>query len=218
MSSFVLSGDYDDNVLTIKNYKLVIDWETVANKDTADANNDVSFTPSENLKEWKHTVEVKADVSYSGNAAAASDYMYTVSQASANGKPSSTTVKTYFAKGFFNLAKTSTSDSVLTVKLTNTSEKAVKIKGIIVDNSGALATASVNNQDVTMGAANTGSVNPQTVSTNSSIDIQLIAKKDSTVKLKGVIYEVEDEGTFAYELTSDITSVGQWWQFYSTKG
>jgi hypothetical protein len=76
--------------------------------------------------------------------------MFTISGASANEKPSNTVVKTYFAKGFFNLAKTSTSDSVLTVKLTNNSEKAVKIIGITVDSGANLATASVNNQDVTM--------------------------------------------------------------------
>jgi hypothetical protein len=45
----------------------------------------------------------------------------------------------------------------------------------------------------------------------------LIAKSKQTVKLRGITYEVEDEGTYTYELTNEITSVGSWGNFYSTK-
>ena len=222
LTSFTLTWNYNTSVLNMANFKLVIDGETVANNGTYTSPVLDFGTLGENLKEGKHVVEVKADVSYTSTAAAADPdkFLFTISGASANGKESNTVVKTYFAKGFFNLAKTSTSDSVLTVRLTNNSEKAIKVIGITVDDWAALATASVNNQDVTgiTGSVTTGTVNPQTVSAGSSIDVQLIAKKDSTVKLKGIKYEVEDEGTYTYELTSEITSVGSWWQFYSTKG
>ena len=223
-TEFSFTGLYNTGALTLTNYKLVIDWETVSNtvsESSITSGKVITFNGvSENLKEGKHSVEVKADVT-SIKEKAPTAYLFKVDSVIAGGKTSTTKVNTYFAKGFFTLSKTSTSDSVLTVRLTNTSDKAIKVTGITVDNGSGLATASVNNQDVENIAkvANaTGTVNPQSVSAGSSIDIQLIANKDSTVKLKGVSYEVEDDGLFTYELTNEITSVGSWWQFYSTKG
>jgi hypothetical protein len=68
---------------------------------------------------------------------------------------SSSLVKTYFAKGWFTLSKVSDTNGVLTIKLTNTSDKTVKITGLSVDNNGTaddtrVASASINNQTVTI--------------------------------------------------------------------
>ena len=49
------------------------------------------------------------------------------------------------------------------------------------------------------------------VAAGDSIEIQLIAAKDSTVKLTAVSYKVTDSGkTYSYKVDNKITSIGSW--------
>ena len=158
------------------------------------------------------------------NSASANDFLYKVDSIAINGwTPVAKTANTYFAKGYFTLSKTSTSDSVLTVKLTNTSSKTIDISWISIDDGKSFASASINDQDVTgidktSATAQNWTVSPQSVAAGDSIEIQLIAAKDSTVKLTGISYSVTDGNkTYSYTVDNKITSIGSWWKFFSSK-
>ena len=201
--------------LTVTNYKLYVDTDFVAEV-SADGTSINFASLSQNLEQGKRKVQVKAKVETSANAIP-SDYKYEITDVKVNGKTSGKKANIYFAKGFFNLSKTSTSDAVLTVKLTNNWPKSIDVTAISFDNGAGLAAASVNNQNVTV-AGNEGTVvTPQTVPAGSSIEIQVIAKKDELVKLLGVTYKVDDSGSYTYKLDNSIASIGAWGQFFSSK-
>jgi hypothetical protein len=88
---------------------------------------------TENLEKGTHKVEVKANVVATAGYTGA-DYKLSINGATfeydGNSKSSSETSNTYFAKGWFTLSKTSSTDKVLNVKLTNTSDKTIKITGV----------------------------------------------------------------------------------------
>jgi len=224
LSQFELTTDYSGDVLKLSNYKLVIDGENVANRATTWANS-LTFASdlSENLQEGKHKVEVKANVDYQAavNSGTAADaYTYTVSRVSINGwtQTSSTTTKTYFAKWFFKLSKVSTSDGSLTIKITNTSDKTVKLTALGVDNWSNVATASVDNQDVSLTGSTQWTFSERSLSAGSSIEMTMIAKKDQTAKLTSISYTVTDDNEdYKYTVNNTLTAVGSWGQFYSSK-
>ena len=201
--------------LVVTNYKLYVDGDFVKEV-AADNATSINFAGlTQNLEQGKRKVQVKAKVeSVAGNDP--TKYKYEITDVKVNGKASGKKANTYFAKGFFNLAKTSTSDAVLTVKLTNNSPKSIDVKAITFADGTKVASASVNNQDVTI-ATNEGTVAPQTVAAGSSIEIQVIAKKDELAKLTGVTYTVDDGGVYKYKLDNSIASIGAWGQFFSSK-
>lgn len=200
--------------LTVTNYKLYVDGDFVAEV-SADGPSINFASLSQNLEQGKRKVQVKAKVEASASATP-SDYKYEITDVKVNGKTSGKKANTYFAKGFFNLAKTSTSDAVLTVKLTNNSPKSIDVKAITFADGTKVASASVNNQDVTI-ATNEGTFASQTVAAGSSIEIEVIANKDSLAKLTGITYTVNDGGVYTYKLDSSIASVGAWGKFFSSK-
>ena len=224
LSKFELTTDFDAAVLNLSNYKLVIDWENVANRATTWATSLVFDSDlSENLQEGKHKVEVKANVDYQSSVNSGTDaskYTYSVSKVSINdwAQTSSTTTKTYFAKGFFALSKVSTSDGSLTIKITNTSDKAVKLTSIGVDNWSNVATASVDNQDVSLTWTDQWEFSERNLAAWSSIEMTMIAKKDQTAKLTSISYTVTDDNKdYKYTVDNKLTAVGSWGQFYSSK-
>lgn len=103
--------------LTVTNYKLYVDTDFVAEV-SADGTSINFASLSQNLEQGKRKVQVKAKVETSASATP-SGYKYEITDVKVNGKTSGKKANIYFAKGFFNLSKTSTSDAVLTVKLTN---------------------------------------------------------------------------------------------------
>lgn len=207
--------------LTVTNYKLYVDGDFVKEV-TADDPSAIDFNGfTQNLEQGKRKVQVKAKV----ESVAGTDptkYKYEITDVEVEGRPSGKKANTYFAKGFFNLAKTSTSDAVLTVKLTNNGPKSINVKGITFAQDATVAgskvaSASINNQDVTIATTEGTVVTPQTVAAGSSIDIQIIAQKDNLAKLAGVTYTVDDGGVYTYKLDNTIASVGTWGQFFSSK-
>ncbi len=215
LTSFKLVKNATPAGLTVTNYKLYVDGDFVEEVPADNAAN-INFAGlTHNLEQGKRKVQVKAKVVATPSVTPA-DYKYEITDVVVNTKASGKKANTYFAKGFFNLAKTSTSDAVLTVKLTNNSPKSIDVKAISFADGSKVVSASVNNQDVTI-AANEGTVAPQTVAAGSSIEIQVIAKKDELAKLTGVTYTVDDGGVYTYKLDNTIASVGAWGQFFSSK-
>ena len=202
--------------LVVTNYKLYVDGDFVEEV-SADNASSIKFAGlTQNLEQGKRKVQVKAKVeSVAGNDS--TKYKYEITDVKVNTKSSGKGAKTYFAKGFFNLAKTSTTDAVLNLKLTNNSPKSIDVTGITFENGAGLASATVNSQNVTV-AANEGTVvTPQTVPAGSSIEIQVIAKKDELVKVLGITYKVNDSGAYTYKLDNSISAVGAWGTFFSSK-
>ena len=225
LRKFKLTTDYAENKgLAYSNLKIYIDWESVETSNSPVAGTDIEFLGmTENLEEGKHTVQVKGNVTASVVANAVYNLKITAVNVafdwdnySAN--PSSESSNTYFAKGWFNLSKTSTSDKVLTVKLTNNSEKVIRIDSVDVSDNGA--TVSIKEQSATYNTdafyiGTKASHSDVTVWEGESIEIQVIASNNGTAKLTGISYKVEDSGTYNYKLTNANTAVGSWWSFYS---
>ncbi|MDO4713250.1 MAG: hypothetical protein Q4B28_00915 [bacterium] len=195
--------------LTVENYKLYIDDNFVADAASPDF---AGLT--ENLQEGKRKVTVKANVTSNASTTPA-DFVYGISDVTVNGANSQKKANTYFAKGFFTLAKKSDANGVVTVTLRNNSPKTVDIKSLDIDPLANVASASVNGQIVELPA---GTVAVQSVPAGAEIEIQFTAKKDETVTLKKVTYDVVDGGnTYGYALDSTNTAVGSWGSFVSSK-
>ena len=195
--------------LTVSNYKLYVDGDFVAENATQP-----DFTAlTQNLEQGNRKVTVRANV-VSAAGTTPADFKYEASAITVNGVDSTKKANTYFAKGFFLLAKKSESNGVVTLTLNNNSPKTVDVKKLTFDTVADVASASVNGQAVSA----TGSVAVQSVPANASIEIQFVAKKDKTVKLEGVEYNVTDgSDNYTYELTKDNASVGAWGNFFSSK-
>jgi hypothetical protein len=195
--------------LTVSNYKLYVDGDFVADSATPE------FTGlTQNLEQGNRKVTVRANV-VSAAGTTPVDFKYEANAITVNGVNSTKKANTYFAKGFFLLAKKSESNGVVTLTLTNNSPKTVDVKKLEFDAIADVASASVNGQSVD---ATDGTVAVQSVPANAAIEIQFVAKKDKTVKLEGVQYNVTDGAdNYTYELTKDNASVGAWGNFFSSK-
>lgn len=212
LTGFALSGSTIPTGIT--NYRLYVDGDFVTGGVASTTG--VAFSDFvQNLQQGNRTVEVKANVVTTAGIDV-NAYKYVIDEVLVNGKSYKKNALAYFAKGFFNLAKTSTSDAVLTVKLTNNSPKSIDVKAISFASGAKVASASVNNQDVGI-SLDEGTVAPQTVAAGSSIEIQVIAKKDELAKLTGVTYTVDDGEVYTYKLDNTMSSVGAWGQFFSSK-
>ncbi len=213
LTGFGLSGSTIPTGIT--NYRLYVDGDFVTGGVVSTTG--VAFSNFvQNLQQGDRTVEVKANVT-TNSGTNVDAYKYVIDGVLVNGKYYKKEALAYFAKGFFNLAKTSTSDAVLIVKLTNNSPKSIDVKGISFDSGATVASASVNNQNVTV-TANEGTFVSQTVAAGSSINIQVIAKKDSLAKLTGVTYTVTDgSDVYTYKLDDTMSSVATWGLLFSSK-
>ena len=194
--------------LTVSNYKLYVDGDFVADSATPE------FTGlTQNLEQGNRKVTVRANV-VSAAGTTPVDFKYEANAITVNGVNSTKKANTYFAKGFFLLAKKSESNGVVTLTLTNNSPKTVDVKKLEFDTIADVASASVNGQAVDA----SGAVAVQSVPANAAIEIQFVAKKDKTVKLEGVEYNVTDGAdNYTYKLTKDNASVGAWGNFFSSK-
>lgn len=199
--------------LTVSNYKLYVDGDFVANGTIAAGI--VSFNGlTQNLEQGNRKVTVRANV-VSAASATPANFKYEANDITVNTVNSHKKANTYFAKGFFLLAKKSESNGVVTLTLTNNSPKTVDIEKLTFNTVADVASASVNGQSVALPA---GTVAVQSVPANATIEIQFVAKKDKTVKLEGVEYKVTDGAdVYTYELTKDNASVGAWGNFFSSK-
>ena len=196
--------------LTVSNYKLYVDGDFVAENATQP-----DFTAlTQNLEQGNRKVTVRANV-VSAASATPANFKYEANDITVNTVNSHKKANTYFAKGFFLLAKKSESNGVVTLTLTNNSPKTVDIEKLTFNTVADVASASVNGQSVALPA---GTVAVQSVPANATIEIQFVAKKDKTVKLEGVEYKVTDGAdVYTYELTKDNASVGAWGNFFSSK-
>ena len=195
--------------LTVSNYKLYVDGDFVAENATQP-----DFTAlTQNLEQGNRKVTVRANV-VSAASATPANFKYEANDITVNTVNSHKKANTYFAKGFFLLAKKSESNGVVTLTLNNNSPKTVDVKKLKFDAIADVASASVNGQAVDAA----GAVAVQSVPANATIEIQFVAKKDNTVKLEGVEYNVTDgSDNYTYELTKDNASVGAWGNFFSSK-
>ena len=195
--------------LTVSNYKLYVDGDFVAENATQP-----DFTAlTQNLEQGNRKVTVRANV-VSAASATPANFKYEANDITVNTVNSHKKANTYFAKGFFLLAKKSESNGVVTLTLNNNSPKTVDVKKLKFDTIADVASASVNGQAVDAA----GAVAVQSVPANATIEIQFVAKKDKTVKLEGVEYNVTDgSDNYTYELTKDNASVGAWGNFFSSK-
>ena len=168
---------------------------------------------TQNLEQGNRKVTVRANV-VSAASATPANFKYEANDITVNTVNSHKKANTYFAKGFFLLAKKSESNGVVTLTLNNNSPKTVDVKKLKFDAIADVASASVNGQAVDAA----GAVAVQSVPANATIEIQFVAKKDKTVKLEGVEYNVTDgSDNYTYELTKDNASVGAWGNFFSSK-
>ena len=161
-------------------------------------------------------------------AANANDFIFAVTKTTANvGKAnaaeSSSKVNTYFAKGYFNLAKTSSDKSNLVVKLTNNSNKTVKISSVVLgeyDSAKDNVNVTIDWNKATLNGKIARLANSSTVSVSAgqSIDIRIAATtKDTYVTLDGVEYIVTDGDDYYYTLSDAVSSVGAWGDFYASQ-
>ena len=223
LQSFKLTATAPAKGLTITSPKLYIDGESV---DVDGKYGEGVFTfnnMTENLQAGKHTVQIKANVAATTKANANDEdtYTYNLKVTGAeyvydNIKPAKTsneTSNTYFAKWWFKLSKqSSSSDKVLNVKLTNTSEKTIRITGVTVSDADADVTVKNIAKANLWTAANQSTVS---VWAGESIDIQIIASAGQTARLNAVAYEVDDNWTYSYSIDSTNDAVGSWKDFYS---
>ena len=221
--------------LSINGYKLNIDDDNLGNA-TTETTTGVVFTGlSKSLTAGVHRVQVKANVSSltwdTNGTFSGTDYLFTVSSARVNsGAAITSTVKAYFAKGFFLLSKTSTDKSNLAVRLTNNSDKTIIITGVLLDKVSAAAadklTVTVDGVEVTGTVADGVNSLASTISVaaGKSVEVRIIAAGETSnttayAALKGIVYDVRDGWeTYHYQLDSSISSAAgnTWADFYAS--